>query len=215
MDALRAYLAGHRQWSVVAVSYPSTRADLRQHAESLHRILQRMPRVETFDFVGHSMGNIVVRRYLKLLAERKDKEAAGMLARVGRIVMLCPPNHGALAAEKLIPVKMIGGTPFQELGGDWAKLKPMLATPPNEFGILAGGKGDRHGYNPLIPGDDDMVISVATTRLAAASDFRVIPAAHTFFMDNEIVQTYVRRFLQHGYFESAAARTPLGRGRDR
>ena len=126
--------------------------------------------------------------------------------------MLCPPNHGAVAAEKLGPVELshlIGGPTFREIGQDWSKLEPTLATPPGEFGILAGGKGDNEGYNRLIPGDDDLVVSVNTTRLAGANDFRVVAAAHTFFMNNKMVQAYVQSYLQHGYFESEKTRQPV------
>ena len=72
----------------------------------------------------------------------------------------------------------------------WEALEPKLATPHFEFGILAGGKGDGRGYNPLIPGDDDAVVTVESTRLAGARDFRVLPVLHSFFMNDKRVQEY-------------------------
>ena len=73
----------------------------------------------------------------------------------------------------------------------------------------AGGKGDDRGYNPLVPGDDDLVVSVASTKLAGATDFRVLPVKHTFMMDDKTVQEYTLRFLQKGWFESDIDRQPL------
>ena len=67
LESLRTHLAETAGWTVIGVGYPSTRSDVATHAESLRRVLLGMPDVERFDFVGHSMGNIVVRRYLASL----------------------------------------------------------------------------------------------------------------------------------------------------
>ena len=70
-------------------------------------------------------------------------------------------------------------------------------------------QGRRQGYNPLIPGDDDAVITVESTRLAGARDFRVLPVLHTFFMDDKRAQELTLRFLNHGHFESDEKRQPI------
>ena len=51
--------------------------------------------------------------------------------------------------------------------------------------ILAGGKGDDQGINPLLPGDDDGVISVETTRLPGALDFGLVPVLHSKIVSDE------------------------------
>jgi hypothetical protein len=84
-----------------------------------------------------------------------------------------------------------------------------LTIPSCEFGILAGGRGDDIGRNPLLDGDDDFVVSVAETRLAGARDFMVVPALHTVIMDHPAVQEYTVRFLQQGFFQSAERRCPI------
>ena len=89
--------------------------------------------------------------------------------------MLAPPNHGSLLAVTLGDNKVyqvVTGQTGQQLGRDWQRVEGKLATPACEFGILAGGRGDNHGYNLLLPGDNDGIISVETTRLAGAADFR-------------------------------------------
>jgi hypothetical protein len=87
------------------------------------------------------------------------------------------------------------------MASGWKELEPKLATPQFDFGILAGGRGDGRGYNPLISGDDDAVVTVESTRLAGARDFRVLPDAK--------VQEYTVRFLNEGHFESEGARQPI------
>ena len=89
------------------------------------------------------------------------------------------------------------------------ELREHLATPPCPFGIIAGGAADGSGRNPMLEGDDDMVVTVEETRLPGAADFVIVPAVHTFIMDDPRVQEYTLRFLQHGYFIAEEARQPI------
>ena len=202
MDGLGAYLAEHSKYVPINVGYASTRAAVDVHARALMRVLEHLPEADRIDLVAHSLGNIVVRRYFALAAEEKGGQRTA--GRIGRVVMLCPPNHGAFAASQLSAVdfsKHLAGPAIRQLGVDWKQFRQTLARPSCPFGILAGGLGDDEGYNPLVPGDDDMVISVATTRLEGAADFHVVPAMHTFFMDDPSVRKFVQHFLQHGSFD--------------
>ena len=79
---------------------------------------------------------------------------------------------------------------------------------PSLESLPAGRSGD--GSNPLLEGDDDLVVSVNETRLAGARDFVTVPVLHTFLMDDAKVHEYVLRFLQHGYFLSEQQRQPIG-----
>jgi len=197
-------------FTVVGVTYPSTQRSVEEHARSLGRLVENLEGIERIHFVGHSLGNIVIRRFLY---ERIDP-ATGRVRdhRFGRMVMLAPPNHGSRLAEMLSENGLSGvvkSTPVQELGPDWAKLEATLATPPFPFGVIAGGKGDEQGYNPLLPGDDDGTVSVASTRLAGAADFTLVPVLHTFVMNDPAVIEQTVRFLKHGYFISPEARRPI------
>jgi hypothetical protein len=85
----------------------------------------------------------------------------------------------------------------------------LLATPTFPFGILAGGKGNERGVNPLLKGDDDLIVTVAETRLAGACDFRLVPCWHGDLVRDEDVRRCARSFLEHGYFSSEAERQPI------
>ena len=127
--------------------------------------------------------------------------------------MLTPPNHQPHLATKLVRgvvAEFIAGTAAKEMAFGWKALEPKLATPEFDFGILAGGRGDDRGYNPLISGDDDAVVTVESTKLAGARDFRVLPALHSTFMNDAKVQEYTVRFLNEGHFESEGTRQPIG-----
>ena len=220
MDSLCRYLHEQGGYSVFNVEYPSTQADMAEHAQSLRHIVDNLHGIEEIDFVGHSMGNIVIRHYLGDLARQDPaKQSPGAAAadrrakrRFGRFVMLAPPNQGALLATVFADnalFKGIAGDAGQQLGRDWPELEKRLATPAFEFGIIAGGKGNEKGYNPLLPGDNDGTISVESTKLAGARDFIVVPVLHSFIKDDATVQEYVLRFLRHGHFVSEKERRPL------
>jgi pimeloyl-ACP methyl ester carboxylesterase len=220
MDSLCRYLHDKGGYEIFNIEYPSTRYDMAQHARNLRHLINHLDGVEEINFVGHSMGNIVIRHYLGDLARQDPaKQSANAAAadrrakmRFGRFVMLGPPNQGALLAETFadnVLFKEIAGDAGQQLGRDWPELERRLATPDFQFGIVAGGRGNDKGYNPMLVGDNDGVISVETAKLAGAHDFVRLPLLHSFIMDNPKVQQYVLSFLQHGYFISAADRHPL------
>jgi pimeloyl-ACP methyl ester carboxylesterase len=222
MESLCRYLHEKGGYEVFNVEYPSTRYDMAQHARNLRHLINNLHGIEEINFVAHSMGNIVIRHYLGDL-DRQDptKQSANAAAadrrakmRFGRFVMLGPPNQGALLAETFadnVLFKEITGDAGQELGRNWSDLEERLATPDFQFGIIAGGKGNNKGYNPILVGDNDGVISVETAKLPGAHDFVRLPMLHSFMMDNPKVQQYVLCFFQHGYFISESQRHPLGK----
>ena len=207
MNSLCRFLRTHGGYSVFNVNYPSTRAELSAPAQDLASIVAHLEGVDEIHMVSHSLGSLVIRHYLAQQASLGDADP-----RLKRIVMLAPPNNGAELAEKLgcNPVfKSLFGPAGYQLAKCWSDLKKQLAIPSCEFGIIAGGRGNPRGYNPLLSGDDDLVVSVDTTRLPGARDFTVLPVVHTYMMNNRELQQSVLRFFQHGFFVSEAERNPI------
>jgi hypothetical protein len=202
-------------FTVLNFGYASTRGDMGASARALAEVVHYLDGVETVSFVTHSMGAVVVRRYLhdvaQLAPERRPKVA------FKRFVMITPPNHGAeildvLPSEGLarLVAEQRGGA-YAELApaGGWPALERTLATPDFEFGIIAGGQGNDVGYLPDVPGDDDGLLSVATMRLAGAADYLQTGGMHQLMPDYREVRAATVNFLRDGFFVSAAARTPL------
>lgn len=210
MKKLVEYLSQHGDYDVLSVSYASTRMPLAEDAKSLARVVSHLENVTEINFVAHSMGNLVIRHFLhdQLTAAR----GLGIDPRIHRFVMLAPPNNGAALAERFQydpTFRLVFGTGGQQFTKQWEQVQSRLAVPPCAFGIIAGGGAEGKGRNPLLEGNDDMVVTVEETRLPGAADFVIVPAAHTFIMDNPQVQQYTLRFLQHGYFISEEARQRL------
>ena len=111
----------------------------------------------------------------------------------------------AVLAENAV-YKLLLGRSGQQLGAEWAKLEGRLATPDFQFGIIAGGKQDAQGFNPLLPGDDDGTVTVGSTQLGGARDLIVVPVLHSFIMDDPRVLQCTLRFLEQGHFVSAEKR---------
>jgi pimeloyl-ACP methyl ester carboxylesterase len=212
MDPLAEYLRKRGEYYVINVQYASSRETVDVHAVSLRQLIGSLgPGVSEINFVGHSLGNIVVRHYLG----DAIRSGVGPDSRIKRMVMLGPPNQGSRMARILknsFLFKTIAGASGGQLSLGWKYLKPKLATPDFEFGIIAGGQADDEDWsNFMLKGKDDFTVSVQETKLAGAQDFLVAPWLHSTIMKQAEVRAATLQFLQHGYFLSAAQRQPIPR----
>ena len=202
MSPLAKYAKKNGQYATFNVAYPSTRRHIADHAKALAKIIENLHGIDRIDLVGHSMGNIVIRRYLA--DQTDDSTGRKPDPRIKRVVMLGPPNHGSIIANALKDNSLftaVTGKPGQELGREWVWLETDLATPRCEFGIIAGGLGNQVGFNPALPGDNDGVVTVSSARLDGATDFVLLPVLHSIMPSDRKVQAQTLRFLQTGRFE--------------
>lgn len=200
MGALSKMLAHQPELSVVAFEYASTRNSIGEHAQALREVLDGLPPHAQLSFVGHSMGNIVVRHLIGDLIRADD---TAMLERMRHVVMLGPPNQGSSIARQLSKTGVFGWVTGQgglELGPGWESFEARLAVPRCPFGIIAGRLPDKTVVNPLVDGAGDFVVSVEETKLAGAADFLEVPRLHSFLMDDPAVQAAVVQFLKTNRF---------------
>ncbi len=183
-------------YETAAVAYPSLTDDVASHAAHLETLLNGLRDIERVSFVTHSLGALVVRETLA-----RDGAWRGRIA-LGRAVFLGAPNEGsqlAQALKELPPFHTFGGPSATQLAEGWR----FAAAPPElEFGVIAGGRGDRWGYNPFLDSDNDGVVTVAETRLEGAADFLRVPALHTFIASHPETIAATLRFLAHGRFST-------------
>jgi pimeloyl-ACP methyl ester carboxylesterase len=212
MQGMADYLRKNGNLAAVNVGYPSTMEDIDAYAASLASLIRHLDGVGRVSFVAHSMGNIVVRRYLHNL-ERLSPDMRPPVKFV-RMVMISPPIHGAELADRFADnplVEMLAGKPLEQLAPSrgWPELEKQLATPSFECGIIAGGRGDGVGYLDAIPGDDDALLSIDTHKLAGAADFVQIGGVHQLMPKYKEVRAATLSFLEHGYFVSPEAKHPV------
>lgn len=178
--------AGHE---VLAIGYPSTWRDATAHAAQVAEVLDALPAGSRVAFVTHSLGGIVARHLLT------GPAPAGRPWQATRVAMLFPPNQGSRLAEILcrcLPVRLLLGPVLDGLTPAGVR---NLPAPPCPVLVIAGGRGDDRGRNPLLPGDDDGVVALAETRLPGARQL-LLPLGHTFGMDDPRLIAAVRDFLR-------------------
>jgi pimeloyl-ACP methyl ester carboxylesterase len=186
--------------------YHARAATVEQHADALLARLRRAAPVAgdggvdsgPIHFVAHSMGCIVVRCALARCAPEQLPRS-----RSGRFVMIAPPNRGSELAGRLAgrPVweALLGRRTLHQLAR--SDVLDAYGSPPIPFGIIAGGRGDGRGWNPLLPGDDDGVVTVASTHLAGQADHIVLRSLHTTLPWRRETARHVLHFLATGRFD--------------
>lgn len=186
--------AGYKQ--TIRFGYASTRSALGQSAANLRRVLEGQHPQAEFCFVGHSMGNIVLRHLLGDLVA--DGDPANILPRCRGMVMLGPPNQGATIARRLAMTglfEFVAGPGAMELGPRWSEVADRLATPTFPFAIVAGKVATGPVRNPLVDGDSDFVVSLEEAQLEGAEAIQEFPVLHSFLMNDEAVQKWTIEFL--------------------
>jgi hypothetical protein len=184
-------------YSTENYTYHSFKEDL----DSLGMDLCRKVSQEHFDtvsFVTHSMGGLVVRS----MYQYKDKMTTFPF--VFRIVMLAPPNKGSQIAE--IP---FGPVAKKVLGPNLNHMKTYpdayvhkLPVPTAEVGIIAGARGRKPWYNPLLKEDNDGTVGLSSVYLGAERDVVIIHATHTTMPLRPSVVKLVLRFMKMGSFKN-------------
>jgi Alpha/beta hydrolase of unknown function (DUF900) len=201
MKGLAQYLNVQGFGTTICLEYASSRDSISQHAAALREVIEGLPADVRLDFVGHSMGNIVVRH---TIGDWQQAGASGILNRIEHVVMLGPPNQGASIARQLARTGVFGwvaGEGALELGKKWNELEVKLTKPPCPFGIIAGRLTESVISNPLVDGEGDFVVSVEETKLEGAADFLEVPVLHSFLMDSPEVQRAVANFLRNAKFD--------------
>lgn len=179
---------------VVNYGYPSTQFDIDTIAKKyLPKAVARCKPELIVNFVTHSLGGIVLRKYL----------ADNTLKKMGRVVMLGPPNKGSEVVDtlKYVPgFKFINGPAGMQLGTGVASVPNSLGALSYPVGIIAGSATINPILSQMLPNPDDGKVSVESTKLEGMKDHLVVPVSHPFLMRNKDVIRQVKAFLKTGLF---------------
>lgn len=181
-------------FAVYVYDYRTTTKNIAGHGVDFKRFLERLAQENPgrqLHIVTHSMGGIITREALGHLAAGCQNDGEILTSdRIGRIVMLAPPNHGSDAARRVMRwLPMVGRMirPLPELSSAPDAYIHRVPVPVGlDIGILAGRF--------------DGKVRIDYTPLAGMRHHRVVNAEHLFIMDLPSTARQIVRYLRTGRF---------------
>ncbi len=164
--------------------YSSLWSRIERHGAALAKLLGEMDsaaEIGQIHLVTHSMGGIIARL---ALAER-------MPAKLGRMVMLAPPNGGSHVARWLSPVLGLICPPLVQLSDH---CQSFVASLPPVDGVHVG----------VVAAAADELVCEKSTHLPNEADHITLPGFHSSILWNGETAEQVAHFLERGRFERAA-----------
>lgn len=173
-----------RGYSTATWGYRNMFCSIMVHADRFAAELRRLdgcPQYDRIHLVTHSMGCIIARAALGIYRPEK----------IGRFVMLAPPNRGSAVATAAESV--FGGVfrPVAELTTAESSLVNTLPMPQGlEVGVVAAGM--------------DALVSAESTRPDAPHDHVTVPCLHSSLLFRRDAAELVAGFLAAGAFPTLA-----------
>lgn len=173
-------------------AYPSVRATLSENAEALRRFVATTG-AERIDFVGHSLGGLII---LEMLAGTPDQ-------RFRRAVLLGTPCFDSHCARRLAAVPGMATILGRSII-EWLSRAPasgIRAPAGVAVGVVAGTRSVGLGrVVPDLPRPNDGVVALAETRLPGAKGFVALPVAHSGMLVSRRCAAEIASFLEAGRF---------------
>jgi pimeloyl-ACP methyl ester carboxylesterase len=183
-------------YRIINQDYPSRQHDIQFLAlKYIEQALQECDSagIKKIHFLTHSLGGILIRYYL----------AVKNIEKLGKVVMLAPPNQGSEIVDKLGTwelFKRLNGPAGLQLGTDPESVPNNLGLLNFQAGIIAGDKTVNLLLSLLIPGANDGKVSVNRAKAKGMADFIVVPYTHPFIMQRSYVIQQALYFIQNGRF---------------
>jgi hypothetical protein len=176
--------------------YPSRVKTIEEHAaclvEVLNAIVKKNP-AEPIHFVTHSLGGIIVRAAL-------NHPDCPEEAKIGRAVLLAPPNRGAALARKLHGCPMMRWIFGKKAGRQLMTYSPEdmqnIGSFPSTMDVLvvAGDQGSRI-TRVWIEEPNDGKVTIEETRLNSVHTHKIIHASHSWIMTSRESIGLTKNFL--------------------
>ena len=154
-----------------------------------HCCLGRSSRVH---FVGHSLGGLLIRAYL---TDNKPDN-------LGRVVLIGTPSHGTEIVDNLRHKWwfQVLGPMAASLGTGPDSFPNSIGRPDYPLGVIAGRKTNGVPNEHMLPGEDDGLVSIESTKVDGMADFIVLDVGHSAMRWDADVAKLTAAFLKSGKF---------------
>jgi len=187
-------------------NYPSRKRCIQQHAESLALYLHDMACMfpgKPINFVTHSVGGVILRVAL-------NHPACPQEAKIGRAVLLAPPNRGTILARQFrgfYPAHLLmGGKTGQQLMSYDEEVIQRFGTFPETMDILviAGTQGSKMFFNE----PNDGFVTVEETWLSTPHRRVVLHLSHDKMLKHSQVLNITNHFIMCGCPDQCKEESP-------
>jgi pimeloyl-ACP methyl ester carboxylesterase len=186
----------HEGFKVYLWDYPSRKRTIEEHAarlvQKLQQIAQKYPE-EPIHFVSHSMGGVIVRAAV-------NHPQCPREAKIGKGILLAPPNRGAALARLFQHCPLIRGIFGNKAGGQLLTFSEYEMRSLGEFPstmqilVLAGKKGSRFTQF-FVKEPNDGKVTVEETRLNSPHIHKVLHVSHHWIMTSRESIMLTKDFL--------------------
>ena len=142
-------------------------------------------------FIGHSLGGLVIHRFLERYPQQPP----------GRAVFLGAPCVGSRAAERASRFAPVAHLMGQSVAEELLQPRERRWTHERPLGIVAGTQPI--GFGQLLADfdeDNDGTVAVSETRMPGATDEIVLPVSHVGLLLSARVAEETGLFLTQGHF---------------
>jgi pimeloyl-ACP methyl ester carboxylesterase len=187
---LRHRLAQEFSLTLHSFRYSAASSSMSAVTERLEALVREL-RSPVVHLVGHSLGGLVIYRFLERFPEQP----------AGGVVFLGTPCVGSRAAERAARFAPIGHLMGQSVAQELLRPQERRWTHPRPLGIIAGTQP--LGVGQLLADFDeqnDGTIAVSETRMPGAADHIVLPVSHLGMLLSARVAHETGLFLTAGGF---------------
>lgn len=161
--------------------------------EKVEKILIEEANYKKIHFIGHSMGGIIIRKFLE----------NNKIENLGRCILIATPNRGmklADFAEK--KVRLFGRIfkPIHDTVSYRMKINKPMNIPEPEIGVIAGNKNNLI-LGLLLSKNSDGRVEVEETKFEGMKEFMVLNYGHKEIHHKSETVKLADNFLQNGTFE--------------
>ena len=152
----------------------------------------------TVHFVGHSLGGLIIRAYLD----------SNRIVNLGRVVLIGTPNQGTPFVDKYHDswwMKLLGPM-SRALGTDENSFPNSIASPYYPVGIIAGIT-EIINNEKTIPGQDDGIVPLESTKLEQMTDIIIIKTHHAMLPKSRTVAEQTIALLRNGHFKKVDSKS--------